>query len=150
MLPLDRAARAIAEAYRELGEVSAEAAAVELAPRAAGWVRCALPAAPPEESERVMTALGELLGDGTPSAWVTRPVAEPGVGTAALLGRVLRRREPFGADLHPVPSDLARESDRTAAFLRAWSRWIGPGRLVEERGSRRAGEWEAVVRDVWV
>jgi hypothetical protein len=151
VLPLDRAARAVADAYRELGEVSAEAAAsVELAPRAAGWVRCALPAATPEESERVVTALGELLGDGNSRSFVTRPVAQPGVSTAALLGRVLRRREPFGADLHPVPSDLARDPDRTAAFLHAWSRAVGPGRLVDGHESRRAGEWEAVVSDVWV
>jgi hypothetical protein len=163
VLPLDRAARAVAAAYAELGELSAAAAAsVEIEPRAAGWLRCSLPAATAEESALVAAALDELIGVAdAPRYLISRPLAEPGVGTGALLGRVLRRRPPFPARLHPVPSDLGRRKERAEAFARAWARWVGPGRLVFAQRSdegRRAraqaaaedGGWDTVVREVWV
>jgi superfamily II DNA or RNA helicase len=163
VLPLDRAARAVADAYAALGELSPEAAAsVEIEPRASGWLRCTLPAATPEESTRVAGALDELIGAAErPRYLVGRPLAEPGVGAGELLGRVLTRREPFPARLHPVPSDLGRHKERAEAFARAWSRWVGPGRLVftqrSEEGRRARAEaaaedggWETVVREVWV
>jgi Type III restriction enzyme, res subunit len=152
-LPLDRAARAVASAYQELGELSAAAAAsVEFAPRAAGWLRCTLPAATAEESARVTSALAELAGAaGNPRSLISRPLAEPGVGAGALLGRVLLRRPPFPGRLHPVPADLGRSQERAEAFARAWARWVGPGELVPA-GTRRTedGGWETVVKDVWV
>ena len=61
VLPLDAAARAVADAYRELGELSAEAAAsLTIEPRAAGYLRCELAAATPEEGSRFAAALDEL------------------------------------------------------------------------------------------
>jgi superfamily II DNA or RNA helicase len=163
VLPLDRAARAVADAYVELGELTpAAAASVGFEPRAAGWLRCSLPAATPEESALVAAALDELIGvAAAPRYLVSRPLGEPGVGAGALLGRVLRRRPPFPARLHPVPSDLGRRKERAEAFARAWARWVGPGELVFAQRSdagRRAraeaaaedGGWETVVRDVWV
>jgi hypothetical protein len=163
VLPLDRAARAVAAAYAELGELSAEAAAsVEIEPRAAGWLRCTLAAATPEESALVSAALDELVGIAErPRYLISRPLAEPGVGTGALLGRVLLRRPPFPARLHPVPSDLGRRKERAEAFARGWARWVGPGELVFAQRSdagRRAraeaaaedGGWETVVREVWL
>jgi hypothetical protein len=83
------------------------------------------------------------------------------VGGWALLGRVLRRRPPFGERLHPVPADLARNKERAEAFHRAWRRQVGPGRLVftqrsEEGREARAeaaaedGGYETLLRDVWV
>jgi Type III restriction enzyme, res subunit len=153
VLPLDRAARAVAGAYEELGELSAAAAAsVDFAPRVAGWLRCTLPAATPEESARVVSALAEVLGPtGDAGHLVGRPLAEPGVGAGALLGRVLRRRPPFPERLHPVPADLGRSPERAAAFARAWTRWVGPGRLVAA-GSPPAEDsgWETMFRDMWV
>jgi hypothetical protein len=110
----------------------------------------------------VAGALDELIGVADrPRYLVGRPLAEPGVGAGELLGRVLTRREPFPARLHPVPSDLGRNKERAEAFARAWSRWVGPGRLVFTQRSdegRRAraeaaaedGGWETVVREVWV
>jgi hypothetical protein len=163
VLPLDRAARAVADAYRELGELSdAAAASVAIEPRASGWLRVTLPAATPEESAKVAGALSELVGVAdAPRYLVSRPLAEPGTGAGALLGRVLVRRQPFAERLHPVPSDLGRRKDRAEAFARAWARWVGPGRLVFAQRSdegRRAradaaaedGGWETVVREVWV
>jgi superfamily II DNA or RNA helicase len=163
VLPLDRAARAVADAYVELGELSAQAAAtIEIEPRASGWLRCTLPAATPEESTRVATALDELIAAPAAARYlVSRPLAEPGTGAVALLGRVLARRAPFPARLHPVPSDLGRRKERAEAFARAWARWVGPGELVFAQRSdegRRAhaeaaaedGGWETVMREVWV
>jgi hypothetical protein len=163
VLPLDRAARAVADAYVALGELSPEAAAsVDVEPRASGWLRCSLPAATPEESARVAAALDELVGVAdAPRYLVSRPLAEPGTGAAGLLGRVLLRRPPFAARLHPVPSDLGRRKERAEAFARAWARWLGPGELVftqRSEAGRQAraaaaaedGGWETVLRDVWL
>jgi superfamily II DNA or RNA helicase len=163
VLPLDRAARAVADAYVELGEMSAEGAAtVEIEPRASGWLRCSLPQASPEEAAKVAAALDELIGVAdAPRYLVSRPLAEPGTGAVVLVGRVLSRRPPFPARLHPVPSDLGRRKERAEAFARAWARWVGPGELIFAQRSdagRRAraeaaaedGGWETVVREVWV
>ena len=163
VLPLDQAAAAIVDAYEELGELSAAAAAsLVIEPRASGYLRCALTAATPEESARFAAALEELAGLAeNPRYLVGRPLAEPGVGTVALLGRVLARRPPFPERLHPVPTDLARHKDRAEAFARAWRRRLGPGRLVFTQRSdegRRAraqaagedGGYETSLREVWV
>ena len=162
-LPLDGAARAVAEAYRELGELSPEAAAsLTIEPRAAGYLRCELKAATPVEGKRFATALDELVGvSDAPRYLVSRPLADPRRGALGLLGRVLTRREPFDERLHPVPADLARNKERAEVFARAWRRHVGPGRLVftqrsEEGREARAeaasadGGYETLVRDVWV
>jgi hypothetical protein len=166
VLPLDRAARAVADAYRELGELSdAAAARIELEPRASGWLRCTLPDATPEEAAKVGAALDELTGAadaaGQGRYLVGRPLPEPGTGAVALLGRVLARRPPFGERLHPAPADLGRRRERAEAFARAWAHWVGPGRLVyaerSDAGRRARAEaaaeasgWETVVRAVWL
>jgi hypothetical protein len=163
VLPLDSAARAVADAYRELGELSGEAAgSLSIEPRASGFLRCELTAAAPEEAKRFAAALEELLGvSDAPRYLIGRPLADPSVGSLALLGRVLTRKPPFGERLHPVPSDLARNKERAEAFARAWRKHLGPGRLVftqrsEEGHEARAeaaaeeGGYETLRRDVWV
>jgi superfamily II DNA or RNA helicase len=163
VLPLDGAARAVAEAYERLGELSAEAAAsLRIEPRAAGYLRCELAAATPEEGKRFAAALDELVGvSDAPRYLVSRPLAHPGRGPLGLLGRVLTRREPFDERLHPVPADLGRHKERAEAFARAWRRHVGPGRLIftqrsEEGREARAeaasagGGYETLLRDVWV
>jgi superfamily II DNA or RNA helicase len=163
VLPLDGAARAVCDAYRALDEMSAEAAgSLSIEPRASGYLRCELTAATPEEGRRFAAALDELASvSDNPRYLVTRPLAEPGVGAVELLGRVLRRRPPFAERLHPVPADLARRKERAEAFLRAWRRHVGPGRLVftqrsEEAHEARAeaaaedGGYETLLRDIWV
>jgi len=163
ILPLDAAARAIAEAYRELGELSADAAgSLTIEPRAAGYLRCELTKATPAEGRRFAAALDELMSvSDAPRYLVSRPLADPDRGALGLLGRVLTRRPPFDERLHPVPKDLARNKERAEAFARAWGRHVGPGRLVftqrsEEGREARAeaasadGGYETLDRDVWV
>jgi hypothetical protein len=154
VIPLDAAGRAVADAYKELGELTPEAAgSLALDARASGFRRCELTAATAEESRRFASALEELLGDAESSrCLIGRPLADPAVGSAALLGRVLARRPPFDERLHPVPHDLARDDERAEAFARAWRRHLGPGRLIatEDGAAAEAGGYETLLRDVWV
>ena len=163
VLPLDAAARAVADAYRALGEMSDEAAAsLRIEPRASGYLRCELSAASPDEGKRFAAALDELVSiSDAPRYLVSRPLADPRRGAFGLLGRVLTRRAPFDERMHPVPEDLARRKERAEAFARAWRRHVGPGRLVftqrsDEGRELRAeaassdGGYETMVRDVWV
>jgi hypothetical protein len=163
VLPLDSAARAVVDAYRQLGELSGDAAgSLTIEPRASGFLRCELTAATPEEARRFAAALDELVGvSDAPRCLVGRPLADPSAGALALLGRVLARRPPFEERLHPVPVDLARRKERAEAFARAWRKHVGPGRLVftprsEEGREARAeaaaqdGGYETLLRDVWV
>ena len=163
VLPLDGAARAVADAYRALGELSDEAAAsLVVEPRTSGYLRVALTRATPEESERFATALDELASVAdAPRYLVGRPLPDPSAGAGALLGRVLLRRPPFPVRHHPVPADLGRRKERAEAFARAWANHLGPTRLVftqrtdEGRRARAAaaaedGGYETVVRDIWV
>ncbi len=163
VLPLDSAARAVADAYRALGELSSEAASsLEIEPRASGFLRVELKQATPDEARRFAAALDELMGvSDAPRYLVGRPLPNPSVGSAAMLGRVLTRRPPFDERLHPVPADLARNKERAEAFARAWRKRLGPGRLVftqrsEEGREARAeaasedGGYETLVRDVWL
>jgi hypothetical protein len=163
VLPLDRAARAVVDAYRELGELSdAAAASLEIEPRASGYLRCVLTAATPEESARFADALDELAGTSeAPRYLVSRPLPEPGTAATTLLARVLLRRPPFPVRHHPVPADLARRKERAEAFARAWRRHLGPSALTFTQRSdegRRAraetvaddGGYETLVRDIWV
>ncbi|MBE2320156.1 DEAD/DEAH box helicase family protein [Solirubrobacter sp. CPCC 204708] len=163
VLPLDAAARAVIDAYRELDELTPEAAnSLTIEPRASGYLRCELTRATAEEGKRFATALDELVSlSDNPRYLVSRPLADPRRGPLGLLGRVLTRRPPFDERLHPVPADLARNKERAEAFARASRRHMGPGRLVftqrsEEGHEARAeaasadGGYETLVRDVWV
>jgi hypothetical protein len=162
-LPLDRAARAVTDAYKDLGEMSeAAAGSLEIEPRASGYLRCVLTAATPEESARFADGLDELASVAdAPRYLVSRPLPDPDASALALLGRVLVRRPPFPARHHPVPADLGRRKERAEAFARAWSKHLGPSELVftqrTDEGRRARAEaaaedggYETVVRDIWV
>jgi hypothetical protein len=130
--PLELVARAVAEAYEALGELSAKAAAsLAMEPRASGYLRCFLRDATPDESERFVTALDQALSVAeAPRYLVTRLAADPPRSRLALLGRTLLRRPPFARRLSPVPDDLGRTRARAEAFATAWRRWLGPSELV--------------------
>lgn len=155
--PLDLAARAVCQAYVELGELRPEtAASLELEPRASGYLRCLLRDASAEESRRFSAALEELLGPiEAPRYLVSRLVARE-VAAWRLLGPGR-----FEVRWHAVPADLARAKPRAEAFARAWAHWLGPGRLVftqrSEEGRRTLAEavaqgdaWQLQTREIWV
>jgi hypothetical protein len=163
VLPLDAAAKSVADAYKELGELSdAAVQSLTIEPRAAGYLRVELAQATPAEGKKFAAALDELVGvSDAPRYLVSRPLADPRRGALGLLGRVLTRRPPFEERLHPVPTDLARNKERATVFAAAFRRRVGPGRLVftqrsEEGHAARAeaasadGGYETLVRDVWV
>ena len=88
-LGVEAAGRAIADAYRELGELSPEAAgSLRVKLRPDGFRRCELTAATAAEGRRFVAALDELCGPApdAPALLITRPL-----GASKLLGRVLRR-----------------------------------------------------------
>ncbi|HEX5622592.1 MAG TPA: DEAD/DEAH box helicase family protein [Solirubrobacteraceae bacterium] len=163
VLPLERSARAVVDAYRDLGEMSdAAAGSLEIEPRASGYLRCVLTEATPEESARFADALDELASVAdAPRYLVGRPLPDPDASVLTLLGRVLARRPPFPARHHPVPKDLGRNKERAAAFERAWAKHIGGGGLVftqrTDEGRRARAEaaahdggYETLLRDIWV
>ena len=147
VLPLDRVARAVVDAYVALGEVTpAAAASLAWQPRAGGYVRCLLPDGSAEENARFTAALAEAV--------------EPAVTQRYVIARPLGGR-PYGRAWHPVPSDLARNRQRADAYAAAFGRWLGPGELrysvssdegkaalAEAAGG--AADWEAQTRQLWV
>ncbi|MBI5105608.1 MAG: hypothetical protein HZB46_11635, partial [Solirubrobacterales bacterium] len=126
--PLDRVARAVADAYVALGELRPEAAAsLVIEPRASGYLRVRLRDATPEESLRVTGALDALLGPvAAPRYVVSRLAAPPGGG---LLGLALRGEPAATVVWHALPDDLGRHRTRADAFAQAWRRWLGPAEL---------------------
>jgi hypothetical protein len=161
-LPLDRAAHAVLDAYQELGELRAEAAAsLAIEPRASGYLRCLLREASEEEAARFARALDELLSPpAAPRYLVSRLLpGRPGRGRPLL--RLLSGRPPFPMRWEAVPGDLGRRRDRAEAFARAWRRWLGPSELLfthrTEAGHAalaQAGaqpvDYETSARRVWV
>ncbi|MDX6647267.1 MAG: hypothetical protein QOK40_2994, partial [Miltoncostaeaceae bacterium] len=140
-LPLDLAAHAVADAYRELGELSDGAAgSLAIEPRASGYLRVWLRQASPEESARFTSALNDLVEPaGFPRYLVSRPV--PGAPSAARsLARALLGRQPFERRWVAVPADLGRRRERAEAFARAWRRWLGPSELRFTQGTEEGRE----------
>jgi superfamily II DNA or RNA helicase len=144
VLPLQRVARAVADAYVALGGVTPEAAAsLAWQPRAGGYVRCLLPEGSPEENGRFAAALAEAV--------------EPAVAQRYVLARPLGD-VPYGRAWHPVPSDLARNRERADAYAAAFGRWLGPGELryaanEPEALAEAAGvepAWETQTRQLWL
>jgi len=162
-LPLDLAARAICDAYVELGELSpAAAGSLAIEPRASAYLRCFLGAATTDESERFVRALDAAASPvAAPRYLVSRLVPAPARGRLSLLGRVLVRRPPFERRWVAVPDDFGRNKERAEAFVCAWERWIGPTELVFTQRSAQgrealaeaqaqAEEYETSARRVWV
>jgi superfamily II DNA or RNA helicase len=132
VLPLDRVARAIVAAYRELGEISERASAsLALAPRSGGLVRCALSDGDADENRRFANALEEALNPATGQRYVvSRPVWPAGRRRGAVAWRGMTLRAPLDVAWHPVPSDLGSHRRRADVYLTAWSSHVGPGTLL--------------------
>jgi hypothetical protein len=129
-LPLDLVAHAICDTYRDLGELSEPAArSLAIEPRASGYLRCYLPTATGEESERFTRSLdGAISPADFPRYLISRLVPARGGGLRPL-ARVLSRKPPFDRRWVAVPEDLGRSKQRAEAYAQAWRRWLGPGEL---------------------
>jgi hypothetical protein len=162
VLPLDLVAHAICDAYRELGELTNEAAAsLAIEPRASGFLRCFLRSATPEESERFVHALDSILSPVEfPRYLVSRLVASAPRSRLALLGRTLTRRPPFERRWVAVPDDFGRRKERAELFTSAWRRWLGPtelrftqrsteGKEALAAANAQAVDYETSTRRVW-
>jgi superfamily II DNA or RNA helicase len=161
-MPLDLVAHAICDAYRELGELTIDAAgSLAIEPRASGFLRCFLRSATPEESERFVEALNSALSPVEFLRYiVSRLVANPRRSSLALLARALRRQPPFEQRWVAVPDDFGRRKARAEVFARAWRRWLGPselrftqrtaqGKEALAAASAQAAEYETSMRRVW-
>jgi superfamily II DNA or RNA helicase len=161
-LPLDLVAHAICDAYLDLGELSAEAAAsLAIEPRASGYLRCFLRTATTAESERFVRALDDAISPaGFPRYLISRLVPDPRGGVIRL-ARVLARRPPFGRRWVAVPEDLGRTKRRAEAFAKGWRRWLGPGELqftqrspagrdAVATASAQGTDYETSSRRIWV
>jgi superfamily II DNA or RNA helicase len=161
-LPIDLVAHAISDAYRELGELTDEAAAsLAIEPRASGFLRCFLRSATPEESERFARALDAALSPvAFPRYLVSRLVATPPRSPLALLGRAIRRKPPFERRWVAVPDDFGRRKERAEVFANAWGRWLGPselrftqrtdeGKEALAAANAQAAEYETSTRRTW-
>ncbi len=129
--PLDRIARAICDAYVDLGELRPEAAAsLTFEPRASGYLRCRLHAATPEEAAKVTAALDAMLGPvERPRYLLSRLVAPPDPSTRDLLRIAAGSRARLVTAWHAVPDDLGRRKERAEALAAAWRRRLGPAEL---------------------
>jgi hypothetical protein len=162
VLPLDLAAYAIRDTYRELGELSEDAAAsLTIEPRSSGYLRVWLKEATAEETARFTTALNEVIEPtGAPRYLVSRLVPSLRTPLQALL-RAATLRAPFESRWVEVPSDLGRRKERAEVFARSWCRWLGPSQLIFTQrtdsgkaarvaASAQATSYEAVRRRTWL
>jgi hypothetical protein len=161
-LPLDRAARAVLDAYQDLGELRPEAAAsLAIEPRASGYLRCLLREATELETARFTAALDELLSPPAAPRYLVSRLLPGRAGPGRPLLRLLAGRRPFPLRWEAVPGDLGRRKDRAEAFARAWRRWLGPSELLfthrTEAGrdalalaGSQPVDYETSTRKVWV
>jgi superfamily II DNA or RNA helicase len=160
-LPLDYAAYAIRDAYRELGELSENGAgSLAIEPRSSGYLRVWLKGANPDEGARFTNALDDVVDPaGFPRYVVARLVPGRRTVLAALL-RALTFRPPFESRWAPVPEDLGRRKERAEVFASAWQRWLGPSKLVFTQRTAegkealaavgaQSSEYEARTRRIW-
>jgi len=161
-LPLDLAAHAVRDAYRELGELSDEAAAsLAIEPRASGYLRVWLKEATPEEAARFTTALNDVIDPAAFPRYLVSRLVPGRRSIASALLQTLRVRPPFEHRWVAVPADLGRHKDRAQVFAGAWQRWLGPSELVftqrTEAGKdalaaagAQSSDYEARTRRVWL
>ena len=139
------AGRVVAEAYRELGELSAEAAGSLRVEPAGAFRRCELTAATAAEGARFVAALDELCGPA-PDAPDAADLAAARLQAGA---RAAARAAP-SACTRCRPTSPATSS-AAEVFARVWAKHLGQGRVFEAEGARPPdGGYETLVRDVWV
>ncbi len=145
ILPLDRVARAIVDAYLALGEIGERSAAsLTLTPRAGGIVRCSMPAGNAPENAKLAAALDEAINPAlNPRYVVSRPAWPVGRRPSAAVWRALTFRDPLEVSWHPVPSDLGSHKERATTYHVAWQLHVGPGQLLFAGRQSAAGREES-------
>jgi len=114
------------------------AAAVRVVPQPDGYYRCYLDGASLPDSETFAAALDELLAPiGSPRYIVPRYVAGRPTSTLGAIALLLKTSSSprWGRTVvyHAVPSMLATDRERVAAFGAAWNRHVSAGRPLFER-----------------
>ena len=138
-----KVANAVADALQARGLASAGADAVVVEVRAQE-LHCRLSGVSAEESARFAEALDEALQPvSRPRYLISRLTAAPPHPRDVLrLG--FTGRETVLETWHPVPSMLASNRDRADAYLLAWQRWVGQGKVQYARSP----EGEGIVRAI--
>jgi hypothetical protein len=145
VLPLDRVARAIVDAYVALGEIGERSAAsLTLTPRAGGTVRCSMPVGDATENGRLAAALDEAINPAlNPRYVVSRPSWPVGRRPIAVAWHALTFRDALDVSWHPVPSDFGSHKDRATTYHVAWQLQVGPGELLFAGRQSAAGREES-------
>lgn len=161
---LERAARAVLDAYVQLGEIRPQAAqSLQFAPRLGGRIRCALADGSADENRAFANALEEALGGAAAHRYlVSRALVAPAASAGTRLARATVGKERPLLAWHPVPSDLGRNRARADAYLEAWQRWVSPeaelrytvgsepGQRLLLEASADPGGYAASHRTLWV
>ena len=98
----------------------------------------------------MIAALDALLGPvERPRYLLSRLVAPPDPGPAALLRIAAGARGPLVTTWHAVPDDLGRRKERAEALAAAWRRRLGPAelRFTQRDGPGRAALADAAAQD---
>jgi superfamily II DNA or RNA helicase len=159
VLPLELVAHAICDAYRELGDLTDQAArSLAIEPRASGYLRCYLRSATTKESERFSCTLDQALSPaGLPRYLISRRV----VAGHRSLARTLTRRTSFEIRWVPVPDDFGRAKHRAKVYAASWMRWLGPAELQFTHGTEaghdavagvhaQGADYQTSSRRIWV
>ncbi|MDR7251270.1 superfamily II DNA or RNA helicase [Nocardioides sp. BE266] len=148
--PLEAVAAAVADALEAAGLTSIGAAglAAELHPD--GEYRFRL-VGTEDDATTFAVAFDEAIGPvGAPRYVVSRyaaaQLADPdaSVRTRAGARKALAAVRPAAEAWHPVPSVLGRNATRAGHYVRAWSAWVGDGRMLATATPEGAGVVVAV------
>jgi superfamily II DNA or RNA helicase len=130
---LERLSWALADALRSIKAVSG--GTVTMAPTPDGWTRCELAGVPRAESALFAAALDELLAPlSEPKFLIGRVVIAPPTSRWGRTAYAARASLGLALDAavswHGVPSALAGSKAKRQALAEAWTRHVGPARLL--------------------
>ena len=132
---LDQLAAVVADALHAAGGTERGVDGLRITPDPEGWVRYDLGGVPSDQAQLFSSVLDELLAPLTESRYLIGrqillpPAAGPRrtlFAARAVLGLPL----PGAVAWHPVPRWLGKNQSRVAAFRAAWTRYVGPPRLL--------------------
>ena len=130
---LERLASSVADSLHATGATSGTM--ITFASTVDGWTRCELTGVPREESARFADALDELLAPLSAPRWlIGRVVVTPPATRWRRTLYAARASLGFALDgavsWHAVPAALGGSRAKRQAFADAWTRHVGPARLL--------------------